>query len=109
MAERYVVVGGGLAGLMTVIKLAEAGKHVDVFSIVPVKRSHWVCAQGGISGAVNTRGEGDHADIHVKDTLKGGDFLAEQPPVTGMSYRAPQISSLLDRLGVPLHPTYERR
>ena len=38
MAERYVVVGGGLAGLMTVIKLAEAGKHVDVFSIVPVKR-----------------------------------------------------------------------
>src|SRR5882762_7035361 len=44
MPERYIVVGGGLAGLMTVIKLAEAGKHVDVFSIVPVKRSHSVCA-----------------------------------------------------------------
>ena len=72
MAERYIVVGGGLAGLMTVIKLAEAGKHVDVFSIVPVKRSHSVCAQGGINGAVNTKGEGDHPDIHVKDTLKGG-------------------------------------
>ncbi|MFL5399363.1 MAG: FAD-binding protein, partial [Myxococcales bacterium] len=42
MAERYIVVGGGLAGLMTVIKLAEAGKHVDVFSFVPVKRSHSV-------------------------------------------------------------------
>src|ERR1700737_1141461 len=84
MAERYIVVGGGLAGLMTVIKLAEAGKHVDVFSIVPVKRSHSVCAQGGINGAVNTKGEGDHPDIHVKDTLKGGDFLAEQPPGRGM-------------------------
>ena len=35
MPERYIVVGGGLAGLTTVIKLAEAGKHVDVFSIVP--------------------------------------------------------------------------
>ena len=58
MAERYIVVGGGLAGLMTVIKLAEAGKHVDVFSIVPVKRSHSVCAQGGINGAVNTKGKG---------------------------------------------------
>jgi succinate dehydrogenase / fumarate reductase, flavoprotein subunit len=54
-----VVVGGGLAGLMTVMKLAEAGYKVKLFSIVPVKRSHSVCAQGGINGAVNLRGEGD--------------------------------------------------
>lgn len=107
MAERYIVVGGGLAGLMTVIKLAEAGKHVDVFSIVPVKRSHSVCAQGGINGAVNTKGEGDHPDIHVKDTLKGGDFLAEQPPVKGMCHAAPQIIYLLDRMGVPFNRTSE--
>src|SRR5919201_765452 len=107
MAERYIVVGGGLAGLMTIIKLAEAGKHVDVFSIVPVKRSHSVCAQGGINGAVNTKGEGDHPDIHVKDTLKGGDFLAEQPPVKGMCYAAPQIIYLLDRMGVPFNRTSE--
>ena len=58
-AARFTVVGGGLAGLMTTIKLAEAGHQVDVFSIVPVKRSHSVCAQGGINGAVNTKGEGD--------------------------------------------------
>ena len=107
MPERYIVVGGGLAGLMTVIKLAEAGKHVDVFSIVPVKRSHSVCAQGGINGAVNTKGEGDHPDIHVKDTLKGGDFLAEQPPVKGMCYAAPHIIYLLDRMGVPFNRTSE--
>src|SRR4051812_36405610 len=107
MAERYIVVGGGLAGLMTVIKLAEAGKHVDIFSIVPVKRSHSVCAQGGINGAVNTKGEGDHPDIHVKDTLKGGDFLAEQPPVKGMCYAAPQIIYLFDRMGVPFNRTTE--
>jgi len=107
MPERYIVVGGGLAGLMTVIKLAEAGKRVDVFSIVPVKRSHSVCAQGGINGAVNTKGEGDHPDIHVKDTLKGGDFLAEQPPVKGMCYAAPQIIYLLDRMGVPFNRTSE--
>src|SRR3954467_5349702 len=107
MSERYIVVGGGLAGLMTVIKLAEAGKHVDIFSIVPVKRSHSVCAQGGINGAVNTKGEGDHPDIHVKDTLKGGDFLAEQPPVKGMCYAAPQIIYLFDRMGVPFNRTSE--
>ena len=108
MAEgRYIVVGGGLAGLMTVLKLAEAGKHVDVFSIVPVKRSHSVCAQGGINGAVNTKGEGDHPDVHVKDTLKGGDFLAEQPPVKGMCYAAPGIIYLLDRMGVTFNRTPE--
>ena len=43
---RVVVVGGGLAGLMATIKLAEAGARVDLLSIVPVKRSHSVCAQG---------------------------------------------------------------
>ncbi len=109
MAEqpRFIVVGGGLAGLMTTIKLAEAGQQVDVFSIVPVKRSHSVCAQGGINGAVNTKGEGDHPDIHVKDTLKGGDFLNEQPPVKGMCYAAPGIIYLLDRMGVPFSRTPE--
>ena len=56
-APRVAVVGGGLAGLMTTIKLAEAGVPVDLFSIVPVKRSHSVCAQGGINGAVNVKGE----------------------------------------------------
>src|SRR5579859_3123453 len=108
MAEgRFTVVGGGLAGLMTTIKLAEAGHSVDLLSIVPVKRSHSVCAQGGINGAVNTKGEGDNPDIHVKDTLKGGDFLAEQPPVKGMCHAAPHIIYMLDRMGVPFNRTSE--
>lgn len=104
---RFTVVGGGLAGLMTTIKLAEAGEHVDILSIVPVKRSHSVCAQGGINGAVNTKGEGDHPDIHVMDTLRGGDFLADQVSVKGMCYAAPGIIYLLDRMGVPFNRTAE--
>lgn len=106
-AARFTVVGGGLAGLMTTIKLAEAGHQVDVLSIVPVKRSHSVCAQGGINGAVNTKGEGDHPDIHVKDTLRGGDFLAEQVSVKGMCYAAPGIIYMLDRMGVTFNRTSE--
>ena len=106
-AARFTVVGGGLAGLMTTIKLAEAGQHVDILSIVPVKRSHSVCAQGGINGAVNTKGEGDHPDIHVMDTLRGGDFLAEQTSVKGMCYAAPGIIYLLDRMGVTFNRTPE--
>lgn len=40
------VVGGGLAGLMATLKIVEAGLSVDLFSLVPFKRSHSACAQG---------------------------------------------------------------
>jgi succinate dehydrogenase / fumarate reductase flavoprotein subunit len=104
---RFLVVGGGLAGLMTVIKIAEAGHDVDVFSMVPCRRSHSVCAQGGINGAVNTKGEGDSPELHFKDTVKGGDFLADQVPVRAMCQAAPGIIYLLDRMGVPFTRTRE--
>ncbi|ASN05065.1 succinate dehydrogenase flavoprotein subunit [Virgibacillus necropolis] len=105
--KKVVVVGGGLAGLMATIKAAEAGVNVDLFSIVPVKRSHSVCAQGGINGAVNTKGEGDSTSIHFDDTLYGGDFLANQPPVKAMCDAAPSIIHMLDRMGVMFNRTPE--
>ncbi|MFW6032827.1 MAG: FAD-binding protein, partial [Phycisphaeraceae bacterium] len=46
-SRRVIVVGGGLAGLAAAVRVAEAGTQVDLFSMVPVKRSHSVCAQGG--------------------------------------------------------------
>ena len=53
---KIAIVGGGLAGLAAAMRIPEAGHDVDLFSVVPVKRSHSVCAQGGIHGAVNTKG-----------------------------------------------------
>ncbi|MBO9609841.1 MAG: succinate dehydrogenase flavoprotein subunit [Paenibacillaceae bacterium] len=104
---KVIVVGGGLAGLMATIKAAEAGVHVDLFSLVPVKRSHSVCAQGGINGAVNTKGEGDSPWEHFDDTVYGGDFLANQPPVKAMCEAAPGIIHLMDRMGVMFSRTPE--
>src|SRR6266481_8901373 len=92
---KIIVVGGGLAGLAAVIKIAEAGGHVDLFSIVPVKRSHSVCAQGGINAAKNLKGEGDTPWQHFDDTIYGGDFLANQLPVKDMCDAAPSIIDLL--------------
>ena len=92
---------------MTVIKLCEAGVPVDLFSLVPVKRSHSVCAQGGINASVNTKGEGDSPQVHMEETAYGGDFLANQPPVKAMCDAAPGIVSLLDRMGVPFNRTPE--
>ncbi|SDX60988.1 MULTISPECIES: succinate dehydrogenase flavoprotein subunit [Salimicrobium] len=105
--KNIVIIGGGLAGLMATIKAAEEGVHVDLLSLVPVKRSHSVCAQGGINGAVDTKGEGDSPWKHFDDTVYGGDFLANQPPVKAMCDAAPGIIHLLDRMGVMFNRTPE--
>lgn len=102
-----IVVGGGLAGLAACMRLSELGIKSKVFSVVPVKRSHSVCAQGGINAAVNIRGEGDSVDEHFDDTIYGGDFLANQLPVKEMTAMAPEIVFLFDRMGVPFSRTVE--
>jgi succinate dehydrogenase / fumarate reductase flavoprotein subunit len=109
MAEpRILVVGGGLAGLACTMRLAELGVNVDLVSLVPVKRSHSVCAQGGIN-SVNalTRQQGDDEWKHFDDTVYGGDFLQHQPPVKEMAEWGPRVVDLLDRLGVPFNRTTE--
>lgn len=106
--QRVVVVGGGLAGLAATMRLAELGQSVDLISMVPVKRSHSVCAQGGIN-AVNavTRMQGDSEWKHFDDTVYGGDFLQNQPPVKEMCDWGPRIVDLMDRLGVMFNRTPE--
>jgi succinate dehydrogenase / fumarate reductase flavoprotein subunit len=110
MAEqrRVIVVGGGLAGLAATIRIAEAGTTVDLFSMVPVKRSHSVCAQGGINACNEVaRQQGYSEWQHMDETLYGGDFLNHQPPVYEMTAWAPKIIDLLDRMGVPFNRTKE--
>jgi succinate dehydrogenase / fumarate reductase, flavoprotein subunit len=100
MSNKIVIVGGGLAGLSAALKAAQAGSEVDIISLVPVKRSHSVCAQGGINAAKNIKGEGDDPHKHFFDTIYGGDFLANQGPVERMCKAAPGIIDLYDRFGV---------
>ncbi|MEM0926890.1 MAG: succinate dehydrogenase flavoprotein subunit, partial [Planctomycetota bacterium] len=106
--QRVVVIGGGLAGLSSTMKLAELGVEVDLISLTPVKRSHSVCAQGGINSCNDqTRQLGDDEWKHFDDTVYGGDFLNHQPPVKEMAFWAPKVIDLMDRLGVPFNRTGE--
>ena len=105
--NKVVVVGGGLAGLMATLKIAEAGIPVDLFSLVPVKRSHSACAQGGVNAAINTKGENDSTWRHLDDTVYGGDFLANQPQVKRMCDAAPALIHMFDRMGVMFNRTPE--
>lgn len=105
--KEVIMVGGGLAGLSAAMKLAELGCHVKVISVTKVKRSHSVCAQGGINAALNLKNEDDSPLIHAYDTIKGGDFLADQPPVLEMALAAPGIIRMMDRFGCPFNRTQE--
>ncbi|MEQ9617272.1 MAG: succinate dehydrogenase flavoprotein subunit [Phycisphaerales bacterium] len=106
--QRVIVVGGGLAGLAASVRIAESGLPVDLFSLVPVKRSHSVCAQGGINACNEVaRQQGYSEWEHFEETVYGGDFLQHQPPVYEMAHMAPRIINLLDRMGVPFNRTAE--
>ncbi len=103
LAGVAIVVGGGLAGLAATMRLAENGFHVKLVSVTKVKRSHSVCAQGGINAALNLKNEGDSPLIHAYDTIKSGDFLANQPPIVEMCLAAPKMIQMLDRFGCPFN------
>ncbi len=105
---RVPVVGGGLAGLAATVRIAEENVPVDLFSMVPVKRSHSVCAQGGINACNEvSRQQGYSEWLHMDETLYGGDFLQHQPPGYEMCHWAPKIIDLMDRIGVPFNRTAE--
>lgn len=105
--EKIIVIGGGLAGLAAAMKICERNAEVVIVAYQPLKRSHSVCAQGGINAAIDSKNEGDSPENHFYDTIKGGDFLAHQPLVRDMCYQAPAIIHLLDRMGVAFNRTGE--
>lgn len=105
--KEVIVVGGGLAGLSCAMKLAERDCNVKLISVTKVRRSHSVCAQGGINIAINLKGEEDSPMIHAYDTIKGGDFLANQPSILEMCMAGPAILRMMDRIGCPFNRTPE--
>ncbi len=104
---KIIVVGGGLGGLWATMRIVERGAHVDLFSLFPVKRSHSCCAQGGINAVLDVKGQNDSVWQHVVDTIKGGDYLADQPPIKNLCEEAPGVIRTFDRMGVTFSRTPE--
>jgi succinate dehydrogenase / fumarate reductase, flavoprotein subunit len=102
-----IVVGGGLGGLWAALRIADAGFQVTLFSLFEVKRSHSVCAQGGINAVLDTKGQYDSIQQHIIDTIKGGEYLANQPPVKSLCEDAPGLIRTFERMGVTFSRTPE--
>lgn len=102
-----IVVGGGLGGLWATLRIVEAGYPVKLFSLFEVKRSHSACAQGGINASMDTKGQRDSVWQHIVDTIKGGAYLADQPPIKTMCEEAPGLIRAFERMGVTFSRTPE--
>jgi len=98
-----IVVGGGLAGLRAALELNRRNVKVALISKVYPLRSHSVAAQGGINAALGNHPRGcyDNWEKHAFDTVKGGDYLADQDAVACMTKEAVRRIVELERWGCP--------
>lgn len=96
-------IGAGLAGERIAIESAEAGFRTICLSIVPARRSHSSAAQGGMQAALGNcaKGEGDCADVHFADTVKGSDWGCDQEVARLFCETAPIVMRELAYWGVP--------
>ena len=105
---KVIVVGTGLAGASAAATLAELGYQVDAFTFHDsARRAHSIAAQGGINGAKNYKGDGDSVHRLFYDTVKGGDWLADQNAVQYMTREAPIAVRELESYGMPFSRTAE--
>ncbi|MBN8279793.1 MAG: L-aspartate oxidase [Gammaproteobacteria bacterium] len=96
-----VVVGGGLGGLSTALRLADAGLAVGVLRKKPSMDSSSAWAQGGIAAAMDL---GDTPEQHGADTLVAGAGLCKPATVDFVVGQAPDAIRWLEAQGVSFTP-----
>jgi succinate dehydrogenase / fumarate reductase flavoprotein subunit len=101
-----VIVGAGGAGLMAAMQLPNAS--VAVLSKVYPTRSHTGAAQGGVAAALGNLEE-DHWKWHMYDTVKGGDYLVDQPAAEILARDAIDAVYELEHRGLPFDRTPDGR
>jgi len=91
-----VIIGSGLAGLSTALKLADKKKIAIISKRQLIdSSSHW--AQGGIASTASNE---DSVDQHVADTLISGADLCDEKVVRFVSENSPAAIQWLANAGV---------
>jgi succinate dehydrogenase / fumarate reductase flavoprotein subunit len=95
--RRAIVVGGGVAGMSTAVRLADAGVPVLLLSRSEERRAPSVVRQDGITACEREA----ESRQHLARTLAAGSYFAHQPPVAELVRRAPGMVEELCAAGVP--------
>ena len=95
-----LIVGSGLAGMRAALEVAE-DPDIDVAILTKVHplRSHSGAAQGGIAASLGNSSDADGWELHMYDTVKGGDFLVDQDAAEIMAREAPENIFELEHMG----------
>ena len=98
-----VIVGGGGAGLYAAMEAMKTNPalNIAVLSKVYPNRSHTSAAQGGANAALGNKAKDDTIEMHIFDTIKGSDYLADQDAVEVLCSEAPKIIRELENIGTP--------
>ena len=102
-----VIVGAGGAGLRAALE-ASAEVRTAVISKLYPTRSHTGTAQGGMCAALGNVEE-DSSEWHAFDTIKGGDYLVDQPAASLMTEEAVDRVIELEHWGLPFNRTPDGR
>lgn len=92
-----LVIGGGLGGLSTALRLADAGLDVGILFKRQTSESASAWAQGGIAAAL---GPDDSTEAHIADTLTAGAGMCRPEAVRFVVERASAAIEWLTRQGV---------
>ncbi len=98
-----VIVGAGGAGLRAALASSSRVKTCVISKLYPT-RSHTGAAQGGMCAALGNVEE-DYPEWHAFDTIKGGDYLVDQPAAILMCREAIDAVIELEHWGFPFNRT----
>ena len=103
-----LIVGAGGAGLWAALELRKAGVDAAVLTKLYPTRSHTGAAQGGVCAALGNQEE-DSWEWHMFDTIKGGDYLTDQPAAEVLAREAIETVIELEHMGLPFNRTPDGR
>ncbi|MET3524188.1 L-aspartate oxidase [Mesorhizobium abyssinicae] len=93
---RPIIIGGGIAGLMTALQLAPEPVLLLSRTLLGADTSS-ASAQGGLAASF---GQDDHPTLHLADTLAAGDGLCDMDVASRILQAAPSAIEGLARFGV---------
>lgn len=94
-----LIIGSGIAGLLSAIQLAEAGASVVLACKGSLSDSNTTYAQGGLAASL-PKNRFDSPELHLQDTIASGCGLVDKSVAREIVFSASNLISELTRLGV---------